>query len=558
MGSSIATARLQTLTAAGWAPVGAGSGAASLPVALSGATLGAPSLGSLTAASAVNTAVTTTTAQVTAAVAAAGNLTFHVAVAAFVGTLIFEGSLDGGTNWAPMLCIREDGTGADSSLALSTAVSFIRQYTVALAGYSHFRVRCSVFTSGTAAIYMVPGPFLIEPNPTLAAGTAQIGSVAVSTPAASALGIVGNVNPYGTQRVTVEPTPMFMDPFDGGTIDGNRWTTSGTQVPTQANGQITLAPTVGASVANNSVLASVPTFLSPGVSFLTYSCTVTLEAAQTNAVSVHRFWGKGQVTSFAYGTPVTDGVGFEVEGATGALQCVVYIGGTKYVLNSTITTNISTSVAGMGGAGVALPFGAVGSAYGKALSWPGGQHRYALMIRSDIIYWFVEGVDVPVAVLAYASPNVQGLPIRIHSITNNVGTSLANTFSVGAMAVNDNSAQNQTISDATYPWRRAYVSSGGQLRSGPISNGAGTVTAAITTASSPIMSVNLGRSGVTIFNESTSASTVYVSFAATATLTAYVVQVPPGGYYETPFGYTGVITGICASGSATLRATELS
>lgn len=562
MGSNIATARLQTYTASGWAPAGAGAGAASLPVALSGATLGAASSGTLTSAVAVNTTTTTTTAQVTAAVASAGNLTFHVAVGAFVGTLVFEGSLDGGLNWGPMVCIREDGTGADSSVALATATNFIRQYTVALAGYSHFKVRCSAFTSGAAAIYMVPGPFLIEPNPTLAAGTAQVGSVALSTPAAAALGMLGNINPYGTQRVTVEPTTVLMDAFDGTTIDVQRWTAAGTQPPTQSNGQMTFAPTVGASVANNASLVSVPTFISPGVSFLTFSNTVTLEAAQTNAVNVHRFWGKGQVTSFAYATPLTDAVGFEVDGATGALQCVVYIGGTKYVVNSSTVANITSSlngqVAGGTPAGTALPSGAVASAYGVALAWRGGQHRYALMVRSDVVYWFIEGTDVPVAVLAYATPNVQGLPIRVHSITNNAGTSLANTFTVGALAVNDNSAQNQTISDPTYQWRRAAVSPTGQLRAGPYSTGVGTVSAPITTASSPIMSANTGRAGLTLYNDPASASTVYIACAATATLTSYVVQLAPGAYYETPYGYAGVVTGICASGTATVRANEFS
>jgi hypothetical protein len=121
--------------------------------------------------------VTSGTGQAIAAVGTSGNATFHVVTSAFVGTLIFEASLNGGANYAPIICIREDGSGAETTAAINTAVAFIRTYTVGLPGFSHFRVRCSAFTSGTAAIYIAQGPILIEPNPTLAAGTATIGSV---------------------------------------------------------------------------------------------------------------------------------------------------------------------------------------------------------------------------------------------------------------------------------------------------------------------------------------------------------------------------------------------
>lgn len=306
-------------------------------------------------------------------------------------------------------------------------------------------------------------------------------TVNLSTPNASALGIFADLNPYGSQRVSPEPAPLFMDPFDGSVVDvTNRWATGGTQVPTQATGAVSVQATVGASVANNSTLISQPTFVSPGLGFSVYGLTVTLEATQVNVVQVNRFWGKGQVTSFAYTTPVTDGVGFEVEGTVGALQCVLWAGGTKYVINSTNTALISSSVAGMSGSGTALPTGTAGSAYGKALTWQGGQHRYAIFVRSDVIYWFIEGQEVPVAVLSYLSPQVQTLPIRIASITNNAATSLAHTFQIGAMAVHDSTSSNRTISDATFPWRRGQVGiNGGQsVKSSTIAGQSLAVTAA--------------------------------------------------------------------------------
>lgn len=288
-------------------------------------------------------------------------------------------------------------------------------------------------------------------------------AVSLSNPAAAPYGIFASLNPYGGLRVSAEPTTVFFDPFDGFTIDTVRWVAAGTQVPIQANGAVALNANVGVNVANNSVLTSVPTFVSPGVGFLVYSGIVTLEAAQINAVNVHRFWGKGVASAFAYATPLTDGIGFEVDGATGALQCVVYIAGTKYVVNSTTPANISSSIAGAGGAGTALPTGASGSNYGAALPWRGGAHRFAIMARSDIVYWFIEGQDVPVAALSYATPNVQGLPLRFHSITNNAATSLAHTFQLGAFAINDSTAQNQTLSDGTYQFRKAQIGASGAL-----------------------------------------------------------------------------------------------
>jgi hypothetical protein len=136
--------------------------------------------GSISAAvaNAPGSAVTaSTTAQIVAATATAGNATFHLVTSAFVGTLIFEASVDAGLNYSPIIAIREDGSGAESTTAISTAAAFIRQYTVALPGLAYFRVRCSAFTSGTVAVVIQPGPFLIEPNPALSASAANIGGL---------------------------------------------------------------------------------------------------------------------------------------------------------------------------------------------------------------------------------------------------------------------------------------------------------------------------------------------------------------------------------------------
>ena len=63
------------------------------------------------------------------------------------------------------------------------------------------------------------------------------------------------------------------------------------------------------------------------------------------------------------------------------------------------------------------------------------------------------------------------------------------------------------------------------------------------------------RKMVHIFNES--AAILYVKYGNTASATDYTVQVAAGGYYETPSGnpYSGLITGILASGTGFAQVT---
>lgn len=157
-----------------------GTSSAGLPTVLVGASGLATTSGTLSAA-ATNTPGTAVTAsstgQVVTATALAGNVTFHLVSAAFVGTVVFEASVDAGLNYAPIMAIREDGSGAETTAVLSVASAFIRLYTAALPGLAYFRVRCSAFTSGTLAVILAPGPTLIEPNPSLASGVNYIGQV---------------------------------------------------------------------------------------------------------------------------------------------------------------------------------------------------------------------------------------------------------------------------------------------------------------------------------------------------------------------------------------------
>lgn len=77
----------------------------------------------------------------------------------------------------------------------------------------------------------------------------------------------------------------------------------------------------------------------------------------------------------------------------------------------------------------------------------------------------------------------------------------------------------------------------------------------VTNSNTVILASNANRLGATIYNES--GAIALVKLGATASITSYSVSVAIGGYYEVPFGYTGAIDGITASGTAVLRVTEL-
>lgn len=77
------------------------------------------------------------------------------------------------------------------------------------------------------------------------------------------------------------------------------------------------------------------------------------------------------------------------------------------------------------------------------------------------------------------------------------------------------------------------------------------VTSSTTSAS--LLSGNSDRKGATIWNNST--ANLFVELGATATTSVFTVKLTAGGYYETPFTYTGVISGIwdAVNGSALVR-----
>lgn len=197
-----------------------------LPVNLSGsAGAGAQTAASLTAAGASTLAGSgNTTGSVVIDVSQAGNVSFHLLAAAFVGTVVFEQSFDpAGTNgtWALVPVVPEDALSAPmNTLAISTAVAYIRQFTQGMFGPRLFRVRCSVFTSGTLAVLGSAGPGWYEGQPALAPGANMIGSVSL---AAAATWAVTTVNTSGVTNT--DTTLLAADATRKGLMITNRSTT---------------------------------------------------------------------------------------------------------------------------------------------------------------------------------------------------------------------------------------------------------------------------------------------------------------------------------------------
>lgn len=69
-----------------------------------------------------------------------------------------------------------------------------------------------------------------------------------------------------------------------------------------------------------------------------------------------------------------------------------------------------------------------------------------------------------------------------------------------------------------------------------------------------LQALNTSRLGWTVWNDST--SVLYLKFGSGASATSCTVKIAADGYYELPFLYTGVITGIWASANGNARVTE--
>ncbi len=357
---------------------------------------------------------------------------------------------------------------------------------------------------------------------------ARVTGEQISTAGMAALGFFAQITPYGTLKTSGEPSTLLFDTIDGSTVDASKWTTGGTSAPTQTNGVMTFS--LAASNSISSTLISKLTF--PGtVGFTAIGGIVNLEVAQLTNPNCHRFYGMGQVTSYASATPVTDGMGFEVD-LTGAFNCVVYVGGTRYVINSTNPALIT--------AAGSLPSGGTAAAL-SAITWPGNYHRMVVYTRGDITFWFLDSLDTPIAYSSFVTPNVINLPMRVAAITTPaVSTVLATTFTIAALGVGDTSSPSQVLTPSSYQWAAPSNST------------------SVAYVASQVAKASPGTVyGVSGYNSKASAQFIQLhdaaSLPADTAVPVNVITVPASSNFRIDFGTYGrrFSTGIVISNSST-------
>jgi hypothetical protein len=89
--------------------------------------------------------------------------------------------------------------------------------------------------------------------------------------------------------------------------------------------------------------------------------------------------------------------------------------------------------------------------------------------------------------------------------------------------------------------------------SNPTSSTSTPSTVSASTTSGALLAANSNRVGATIWNNST--ANLFIDLDSAASTTDFSAKISPGGYYELPFRYTGVISGIwdAANGNALVR-----
>ena len=239
-------------------------------------------------------------------------------------------------------------------------------------------------------------------------------------------GLAASVSAYNYLRVTDEPVALFSETFD--TLDTvNRWTLkNATGTATAAAGVLTVTSSTTASAYGGCFTK--PLFSNSGINFLAWGSAVQIPTfAQANA---YRFFGLGTAPATpTTAVPVTDGVGFEIDGA-GNLNAVIYESGVK-----------SNTVA------IPAAFKPANGAWG----------RYAIVMRADTIIFYVNSITVPAAVISFAALDVGSLPALFLSVAGATPPAASANILVMAFGIGDTGKNQQAVSDGTNPFIRATV-----------------------------------------------------------------------------------------------------
>lgn len=236
--------------------------------------------------------------------------------------------------------------------------------------------------------------------------------------------------PDGQLYSALDPTTLFYDNFEGGSLDiVNSWTTGGT-APTLSSGMLTFS--AGTTASTQSYMRTITNFNVVAVAFLRAGFLIKLE---TGAVTGNkRWWGIGIPNATpTTALPLTNGVVFETDNTTGALVGVVYSGGVR-------------------GTPVAL-----------TRPTDGGVHRYGIYYRTSKVYFEIDSVSV--GSIDFPNPNTSVLPLTMGSVNASTGMpATAAVLTATLASMSDTARNNIQISDGTFSWRKLNVSSNGGAR----------------------------------------------------------------------------------------------
>lgn len=332
---------------------------------------------------------------------------------------------------------------------------------------------------------------------------------------------VTGVEPWGALRVSAQWTTLFYDDWGTSPIDTvDKWTTTGT-APSVAAGLMTMP----ATVSTYNAIRSKDT-IRPNLGHTLVRNGITIET--TAAVGAGRFWGLGTTaTTPAPAVLAQDGVGFEIDQATGGLLAVTYAAGVR--------TTVATLTAGATPTGT----GAVTTSTVPTIR-DGINHRYAVYFRVTDAWWFID--STPVAYVSFPTNQVAALPALIvrQNAASFTGTP---TFANIAFLTADSSGQGQSISDPVIGARMARVTPGGALTvsanaaatTGVASGNIFSARAAITTATTsvlqaaPATGLSLYITDVSVSNAGATLCTVSLLPSAGASVLDIVAAATGGG-----------------------------
>lgn len=237
-------------------------------------------------------------------------------------------------------------------------------------------------------------------------------------------GVPMGARPDGFLRVTTDPTTLLFDTFE--ILDTtNTWTIGGTTPPSGSSGSLAVAP--GTAAAASSYAISKPAFIPGASAYLQFATLIALEA--TLITGNQRFWGLGTITTPTLSVPIINGTIYELDNVTGKLFGSVYSNGIRtQTINLTKPSDSNT-------------------------------HRYAIYYKASRVFFEIDNVQV--GTIPFPNPQVSSLQTVVGSVNGASALATATVLSSTLMGVADTGRNSQTISDATFPWRKQKINADG-------------------------------------------------------------------------------------------------